>query len=52
MALKIIDHTLREGGNTINFKFKTDLTKNILIGSEKAGVRWIDMGHGFGLGAS
>ena len=52
MALKIIDCTLRDGGNAINFKFKKDLTKNILIGLEKAGVRWIDMGHGFGLGAS
>jgi len=52
MAFKIIDCTLRDGGNAINFKFKKDLTKNILIGLEKAGVRWIDMGHGFGLGAS
>ena len=52
MALKIIDCTLRDGGNAINFKFKTDLTKNILISLEKAGIRWIDMGHGFGLGAS
>jgi len=52
MALQIIDCTLRDGSNAINFKFKRDLTKNILISLEKAGVRWIDMGHGFGLGAS
>jgi len=52
MALKIIDCTLRDGGNAISFKFKKDLTKNILVSLEKAGVRWIDLGHGFGLGAS
>jgi len=52
MSLRIIDCTLRDGGNAISFKFKTDLTKNILISLEKAGIRRIDMGHGFGLGAS
>jgi len=52
MSLKIIDCTLRDGSNAINFKFERDLTKIILTGLEKAGIRWIDMGHGFGLGAS
>ena len=52
MALKIIDCTLRDGSNAINFKFERDLTKIILTGLEKAGIRWIDMGHGLGLGAS
>jgi len=52
MSLKIIDCTLRDGSNAINFKFEKDLTKIILTGLEAAGIRWIDMGHGFGLGAS
>jgi len=52
MSLRIIDCTLRDGSNAINFKFERDLTKIILTGLEKAGIRWIDMGHGLGLGAS
>jgi len=52
VTLKIIDCTLRDGSNAINFKFDKDLTQRILIELEKAGIRWIDMGHGLGLGAN
>jgi len=52
VTLKIIDCTLREGSNAINFQFGRELTKNILKGLEGAGVKWIEMGHGYGLGAS
>lgn len=52
MSLKIIDCTLRDGSHAINYQFSEELTKNILIGLEKAGIQWIEMGHGKGLGAS
>jgi len=52
MSLKIIDCTLRDGSNAIDFQFGRDLTKKILLGLEQAGIKWIDMGHGLGLGAS
>lgn len=52
MTLKIIDSTLRDGSHAINYKFGNELTKNILMGLEKAGIEWIEMGHGKGIGAS
>lgn len=51
-ALKIMDCTLRDGSNAIDFKFDKAFTKKVLEELEKAGISWIDMGHGFGLGAS
>ncbi len=51
MSLQILDTTLRDGSNAINFKFGRDLTRNILRGLEEAGVELIEMGHGLGLGA-
>jgi len=52
MTIKIIDTTLRDGSNAINFQFGRKLTKNVLTGLEQAGIGWIEMGHGLGLGAS
>ena len=52
MSIKIIDCTLRDGGHAINYQFSEKLTKEILLGLEKAGIQWIEMGHGMGLGAS
>jgi len=52
MSLKIIDCTLRDGSNAIDFQFGRDLTKRILLGLEQAGIEWIEMGHGLGLGAT
>jgi len=52
MPLKIVDCTLRDGSHAINYKFGEELTKNILMGLEKAGIEWIEMGHGKGIGAS
>ena len=36
----------------INQWFEKDLTKKILVGLEQAGIEWIEMGHGRGLGAN
>jgi len=52
MTIKIIDTTLRDGSNAINFQFGRKLTKNVLTGLEQAGIEWIEMGHGLGLGAN
>ena len=52
MGIKIIDCTLRDGSHAINYQFNKELTKTILLGLEKAGIQWIEMGHGKGLGAS
>lgn len=52
MSIKIIDCTLRDGSHAINYQFNEELTKEILLGLEKAGIQWIEMGHGKGLGAS
>jgi len=52
VTLKIIDCTLRDGSHAINYQFGRELTQNILLGLEKAGIQWIEMGHGKGLGAS
>lgn len=52
MSIKIIDCTLRDGSHAINYQFNEELTKTIILGLEKAGIQWIEMGHGKGLGAS
>ena len=52
MSLKILDTTLRDGSNAINFQFDGKLTKKILFGLDRAGIDWIEMGHGLGLGAT
>jgi len=52
VALRIIDCTLRDGSHAINYQFGRKLTQNILLGLEKAGIKWIEMGHGKGLSAS
>lgn len=51
MSLQILDTTLRDGSNAINFQFGTDLTRDILLGLEDSGIQLIEMGHGMGLGA-
>jgi len=52
MTIKILDSTLRDGSNAINFQFNRKLTQKILSGLEKGGIEWIEMGHGLGLGAT
>jgi len=52
VTIKILDTTLRDGSNAINFQFDRKLTQKILSGLEKSGTEWIEMGHGLGLGAT
>ena len=52
MTIKILDTTLSDGSNAINFQFDRELTQKILSDLEKGGIEWIEMGHGLGLGAT
>ena len=48
----LLDVTLRDGAYVINFQFTADETRTIVAQLAAAGVRWIEVGHGLGLGAS
>lgn len=47
----ILDTTLRDGSYTIGYQFTADETALIARGLELAGVNYIEVGHGLGLGA-
>jgi 4-hydroxy-2-oxovalerate aldolase len=47
----LIDCTLRDGSNAVDFNFDETTVRRILRGLEQGGVRWIDLGHGLGPGA-
>ena len=48
----IIDVTLRDGSNAVDFQFSKEETYGVVKGLTDAGVRWIELGHGYGLNAS
>ena len=48
----ILDCTLRDGSYENNFGFTKNDTFNICRSLEQAGVEYIEVGHGLGLGAS
>lgn len=52
MEVEIVDVTLRDGSNAIDFSFDQSSTQGILKGLDQAGIHFIDLGHGLGLGAS
>lgn len=52
LSQKLLDCTLRDGSYENNFKFSKKDTFNISKALEKSGIRWIEIGHGLGLGAS
>lgn len=51
-TFEIMDVTLRDGSYAINFQFSTNDQKNICASLEKLGFRYIEIGHGMGVGAS
>ncbi len=51
-APAILDCTLRDGSYAINFQFTAADTRTIAKALEQAGIEWIEIGHGVGLGAS
>lgn len=52
MDFEIVDATLRDGSNANKFSFTGEDTYNIVQCLEKGGIKWIEVGHGHGLGAS
>lgn len=48
----ILDCTLRDGSYAIDFQFTSDDTALIVSALDSAGIRYIEVGHGLGLGAS
>jgi len=49
---EIFDTTVRDGSYAINFQFTAEDTAIIAAALERAGVRYIEIGHGLGLNAS
>ena len=49
--ITILDTTLRDGSYAIDFQFSLDDTRRIASELESAGVRQIEIGHGWGLNA-
>ena len=49
---EIIDVTLRDGSNAVNYQFSIEDTVKIIKGLEKGGIKWAEIGHGLGLGAT
>lgn len=47
----ILDTTLRDGSYTVDFSFTLNDTMNICSGLEHAGIKYIEIGHGIGIGA-
>jgi len=47
----ILDTTLRDGSYAIDFKFSLDETRLIASALENAGIKQIEVGHGWGLNA-
>lgn len=47
----ILDTTLRDGSYTVGYQFTADETGLIARGLELAGISYIEVGHGLGLGA-
>lgn len=50
--VEILDVTLRDGSYAIDFQFSCAQQKLITRGLEKLGIKYVEIGHGQGLGAS
>ena len=48
----LLDCTLRDGSYAVNFSFSESETKKIVLALAKSGLRYIEVGHGVGIGAS
>lgn len=51
-TFNIMDVTCRDGSYAINFQLSTAAEKNICQGLEALGYRYVEIGHGMGLGAA
>lgn len=48
--MNILDTTLRDGSYAVDFSFTFPDVRNICNGLEEAGIKFIEIGHGIGLG--
>lgn len=49
--LNILDVTLRDGGYANNYMFSIYDVNSIVNGLEESNIEWIEIGHGYGIGA-
>lgn len=49
--INIIENTLRDGSYVVGFQFNEQHTNDISTGLDKLGFKYIEVGHGLGLGA-
>ncbi len=47
----LMDTTLRDGSYAVDFQFSADDTGSLVAALDTAGIRYIEVGHGLGLGA-
>ena len=50
--IHVLDNTLRDGSYAVDFSFTATDTATICTALERSGVRYIEVGHGGGLGAT
>jgi len=49
---QLLECTLRDGSYAVDYAFTAEQSASLAQALESAGVRWIEIGHGLGLGAS
>jgi 4-hydroxy-2-oxovalerate aldolase len=49
--INIVENTLRDGSYAIDFQFSKENTYDVVNGLDRLGFDYIEVGHGFGLGA-
>ncbi len=50
-SITLLDTTLRDGSYAVNFQFSANDTERVVRSLERGGIRYIEIGHGLGLGA-
>jgi 4-hydroxy-2-oxovalerate aldolase len=50
--MKVLDCTLRDGGYEIDFQWSADEIRDLVSALATAGIEYIEVGHGIGLGGS
>ena len=50
--VEILETTLRDGNYVVDFQLTSEDTARLARELERCGMRWIEVGHGLGLGAS
>ncbi|MFI0717017.1 hypothetical protein ACH4SK_41925 [Streptomyces inhibens] len=51
-SVEILDCTLRDGSYAVDFQFTEETIRDVLVGLQGSGIRFIELGHGLGLNAA